>query len=168
VDILIAVNEQFPVEVREYLLDPSGADGPLLSIVHLGADYVVVNKPDGLLSAPGRGDHKFDSVKTRVQQVFPEANGSICIHRLDMDTSGLLVLALNRRSHRAISRQFEFRKTGKTYIAVLQGIVAEDEGAVELPLIVDWPNRPARWWITRKVDRRRRSTVCANVTKRGA
>ncbi|MCK4873748.1 MAG: RluA family pseudouridine synthase [Phycisphaerales bacterium] len=115
---------------------------PLLCVVHLGEDYVVVDKPAGLLSVPGRGPDKFDSVSARVRIVFPQATGSISVHRLDMDTSGLMVLGLTGRAHRGLSRQFEARKIGKTYIALLDGIVKEDEGAVDLPLVVDWPNRP--------------------------
>lgn len=105
-------------------------------------DYVVIDKPAGLLSVPGRGEEKRDSISFRVRQVFPQATGSISVHRLDMETSGLLVMALHARAHRALSRQFEARKTGKAYIAVLDGVVEEDEGAVDLPLIVDWPSRP--------------------------
>ena len=117
-------------------------EGPLLCVVYASWNYIVVDKPAGLLSVPGRGEDKRDSVSERVRYVFPEASGSISVHRLDMDTSGLMVLGLNRKAHRGLSRQFEMRKTGKTYIAILDGIVEEDEGAVDLPLIVDWPNRP--------------------------
>ncbi len=102
----------------------------------------MVDKPTGLLSVPGRGEHKRDSVVTRVLALYPTATGSISVHRLDQDTSGLMVLALNPQAHRALSRQFMHRKTGKRYEALLDGEVTDDEGKVELPLIVDWPNRP--------------------------
>jgi tRNA pseudouridine32 synthase / 23S rRNA pseudouridine746 synthase len=121
---------------------PDLAQGPLLCILHQGPDYLVIDKPAGVLSVPGRGDEKQDSISYRVRQVFPQASGSISVHRLDMDTSGLLVMALHARSHRGLSRQFEARKVGKSYIAVLDGVVEEEEGEVDLPLRVDWPNRP--------------------------
>jgi tRNA pseudouridine32 synthase/23S rRNA pseudouridine746 synthase len=91
---------------------------------------------------PGRGPDKQDSIASRVRAAFPEADGPISVHRLDLDTSGLMVLALTREAHRALSIQFMKRKTGKTYAAILDGRVADDRGAVDLPLIVDWPNRP--------------------------
>ncbi|MEN0021357.1 MAG: RluA family pseudouridine synthase [Planctomycetota bacterium] len=121
----------------------------LLTILDENDQYVVVDKPVGLLSVPGRGEHKLDSVTTRVRELYPDATGSVTVHRLDQDTSGIMVLALNAASHRALSRQFMHRKTGKRYEAILDGDVlpsdgpdGPDEGAVELPLIVDWPNRP--------------------------
>jgi tRNA pseudouridine32 synthase/23S rRNA pseudouridine746 synthase len=118
--------------------------GPLLCVLHCSQEhgYVVIDKPAGMLSVPGRGEEKRDSISFRVRQVFPQASGSISVHRLDMETSGLLVMALHARAHRGLSRQFEARKIGKSYIAVLEGIVETDEGKIELPLIVDWPNRP--------------------------
>ncbi|MCP3903934.1 MAG: RNA pseudouridine synthase [Planctomycetes bacterium] len=113
-----------------------------LVVVHRGEAYVVVDKPAGVHSVPGRGPEKQDSIATRVRAAFPEADGPISVHRLDLDTSGLMVLALTRAAHRALSIQFMKRKTGKTYAAILDGSVAEERGAVDLPLIVDWPNRP--------------------------
>lgn len=114
----------------------------LLRIVAETDRWVVVDKPVGLLSVPGRGEHKRDSVVTRVLELYPTATGSISVHRLDQDTSGLLVLALNPAAHRSLSRQFMHRKTGKRYEAILDGEVEGESGAVELPLVVDWPNRP--------------------------
>ena len=113
-----------------------------LDIVHVGDAYVVVNKPSGLHSVPGRGPDKQDSVRSRVMAAFPNADGPVSVHRLDLDTSGLMVLALTRDAHRALSKQFMNRKTGKTYDAILDGALADDRGAVDLPIIVDWPNRP--------------------------
>lgn len=103
---------------------------------------MVVEKPVGLLSVPGRGPDKTDCVRVRVEGMFPEATGSMTVHRLDMDTSGLMVFALSKKAHAKLSRQFEHRKTGKSYTALLAGDVEGDEGEVDLPLIVDWPNRP--------------------------
>lgn len=110
-----------------------------LDILYHDKDIVVLNKPNGLLSVPGRQDHMKDSLSRRVQQDFPAAT---VVHRLDMDTSGIMVMALNKAAHRHISRQFEKRQTSKSYIAHLYGDVSGDEGEIDLPLILDWPNRP--------------------------
>jgi tRNA pseudouridine32 synthase/23S rRNA pseudouridine746 synthase len=121
-----------------------------LCIWHASPAYAVIEKPAGLHSVPGRGPHKQDSVASRAVVAFPDARGSIIVHRLDLETSGLMVIARTSVAHRALSRQFMHRKTGKTYEAVLDGLVDADEGAVDLPLGVDWPNRPRQ-----KVDRER-------------
>ena len=111
-------------------------------VVDRGKRWVVVEKPHGLLSVPGRGEHKSDCVLARVQGMYPDATGPMTVHRLDMETSGLMVFAFSRPAHAKLQRQFQDRKVGKSYIAVLQGEVEADEGEVDLPLIVDWPNRP--------------------------
>lgn len=117
-----------------------------LCVHSIGDSYVIVDKPAGLPSVPRKGADTdpllADSVQSRIRECFPEADGPISVHRLDVDTSGLIVAALDRETHRALSRQFMHRKVGKSYTAVLIGSVQEDEGAVDLPLIVDWPNRP--------------------------
>lgn len=118
------------------------AEGP--EVIEQGERWVAVNKPSGLLSVPGRGEHKADCARSRVQAMFPDATGPMTVHRLDLETSGILLLALDKRAHVTLSRQFEKRKVEKKYIAVLDGHVANDEGAVNLPLIVDWPNRPKK------------------------
>jgi len=118
------------------------AEGP--DIIERGERWVAVNKPSGLLSVPGRGEHKADCARSRVQAMFPDATGPMTVHRLDLETSGILLLALDKRAHVTLSRQFEDRQVEKKYIAVLDGHVADDEGAVNLPLIVDWPNRPKK------------------------
>ncbi len=115
---------------------------PGLCVMHLGRDYIVVDKQPHTLSVPGRGEHKHDSIQSRIVDAFPEADGPITVHRLDWETSGLIVAALTRDTHRTLSRQFMNRKVGKSYVAILEGIVQPDRGAVDLPLIVDWPNRP--------------------------
>ncbi len=99
----------------------------------------MVDKPAGLLSVPGRGEHLADCLLTRVQVAFPTA---LLVHRLDRDTSGVMVFALTPHAQRHLSKQFEERKTKKTYVARVWGQVAEKTGTVDLPLIVDWPNRP--------------------------
>ena len=110
-----------------------------LDILYRDKDIVVLNKPSGLLSVPGRQDHMKDSLSLRVQERFPTAT---VVHRLDMDTSGVMLMALNKEAHRHISKQFEKRATEKSYIAILYGLVEQDEGEIDLPLILDWPNRP--------------------------
>ncbi|MCA9289785.1 MAG: RNA pseudouridine synthase [Phycisphaerales bacterium] len=119
-----------------------------LPLLHQGRTFAVVVKPAGLRTVPGRGDDRADSVETRLRALaatdahLPDLDGPVIVHRLDADTSGLLVVAFTRDAHQRLSRQFMHRKVGKTYIAVLDGTVRDDEGAIDLPLIVDWPNRP--------------------------
>lgn len=100
---------------------------------------VVLNKPSGLLSVPGKAPEHKDCLQLRVQRVFPTAT---IVHRLDMATSGIMVMALNLESHRAISKAFELRQTSKTYIARVHGKLQRNSGTIDLPLICDWPNRP--------------------------
>ncbi len=110
-----------------------------LAICHIDADLLVVDKPSGLLSVPGRGPGMDDNLASRVQARFP---GALTVHRLDMDTSGLLVMARNPAVHRALGRLFELRQVEKEYIAVVAGRVDDSEHSIALPLIADWPNRP--------------------------
>ncbi len=112
---------------------------PYLEIIYQDDDIVVLNKASGILSVPGRLPEHQDCLQHRVQRVLPTAT---IVHRLDMATSGLIIMALNKPAHVAISRQFEQRKTQKSYLARVFGIVEESEGSVDLPLICDWPNRP--------------------------
>jgi len=123
---------------------PEGQERPALELrlVHADQRYVVVDKPAGLLSVPGRGEDKADCAVARVRELFPEATGPMVVHRLDMDTSGLLVIALDASAQRDLSVQFQDRLTRKAYIALVAGEVDRDEGYVDLPLRVDWPNRP--------------------------
>ncbi|MGA9666943.1 MAG: RluA family pseudouridine synthase [Gallionella sp.] len=100
---------------------------------------MVVNKPAGLLTVPGRGADKMDSLTTRVQREFPDA---LCVHRLDMSTSGLLVLARGREMHGHLSRLFRERLVRKRYTAIITGRLQADFGEIDLPLGSDWPNRP--------------------------
>jgi tRNA pseudouridine32 synthase/23S rRNA pseudouridine746 synthase len=117
-------------------LPPEAAD---LAWVHVGADLVVADKPAGMLSVPGRGADKADCVWTRAQALFPDA---LIVHRLDLATSGLIVLARGVAMQRLISRRFETRQVGKQYVAVVAGWVAGERGEIDLPLAADWPNRP--------------------------
>ena len=110
-----------------------------LRVIHADHAIVVVDKPAGLLSVPGRGEHLADCLIARVQKAYPDA---LLVHRLDRDTSGIMVFALTRHAQRDLGAQFEGRKTKKTYRARLWGHLVPKEGRVDLPLIVDWPNRP--------------------------
>lgn len=113
-------------------------EGPL-SVLHRDEDLLLVDKPSGLLSVPGKPLEHRDCLEARVKAAFPEA---LLIHRLDLETSGVMVFALNPRAQKLINRQFERRIVKKTYIARVAGVVAKDEGEIDLPLIADWPNRP--------------------------
>jgi tRNA pseudouridine32 synthase / 23S rRNA pseudouridine746 synthase len=104
--------------------------------------FVVVNKPQGMLSVPGIGPLKQDCVISRVQAAFPAAAGPMMVHRLDMETSGLLVVALTPAVQRELSMQFERRKVEKSYIALLEGDVTQDSGEIRLPMRLDVDRRP--------------------------
>lgn len=110
-----------------------------LEILYHDAQILVVNKPAGLLSVPGRGEHLADCLLARVQAAFPEA---LLVHRLDRDTSGVMIFAVTPHAQRHLSMQFEKRSTRKVYVARLEGHLEPRAGEVDLPLIVDWPNRP--------------------------
>jgi tRNA pseudouridine32 synthase/23S rRNA pseudouridine746 synthase len=110
-----------------------------IEVVYEDAHVVAVNKPTGLLSVPGKGEHLSDCMLSRVIVAFPEA---LLVHRLDRDTSGVMVFALTPHAQRSMSMQFEARRTKKAYVACVAGEVQESEGEIDLPLIVDWPNRP--------------------------
>ena len=110
-----------------------------LEILHHDAQILAVNKPAGLLSVPGRGEHLADCLLSRVQLAFPEA---LLVHRLDRDTSGIMVFALTKEGQRKMGRMFEVKRVKKRYIAQVHGEVSEPAGVIDLPLIVDWPNRP--------------------------
>jgi tRNA pseudouridine32 synthase/23S rRNA pseudouridine746 synthase len=113
-----------------------------LRIVLQGERFVVVDKPSGMLSVPGKGPDKQDCVPARVRAMFPEATGPLVVHRLDMETSGLLVLGLDEEAQRELSGQFERRETEKKYLALLEGAVAQDSGEVSLPIRLDVERRP--------------------------
>lgn len=115
-------------------------------LVHADDSLLVLDKPAGLLSVPGRGEDKQDCLSTRVQQRYPE---TLVVHRLDMATSGLLLMARSRSVQRELSRAFASREVHKTYEAVVQGRVtgpagADGWGVIDLPIAVDWPRRPIR------------------------
>jgi tRNA pseudouridine32 synthase/23S rRNA pseudouridine746 synthase len=108
-------------------------------VLHEDLDMVVLNKPGGLLSVPGRTPELFDSALTRVRETHP---GAQAVHRLDLGTSGVLVVATRRKAEAELRRQFQERLTRKVYLALVRGVMTGDAGQVDLPLICDWPNRP--------------------------
>ncbi|KJZ19288.1 pseudouridine synthase [Loktanella sp. S4079] len=110
-----------------------------LVVLHDDHEVLLVDKPSGLLSVPGKGEHLADCLMSRVQAVFPQA---LLVHRLDRDTSGVMIFALTAHAQRHLGLQFEKRQTKKTYVARVSGELGEKTGTVDLPLIVDWPNRP--------------------------
>jgi len=100
-----------------------------------------VDKPAGLLSVPGRGEGKRDCAAARVQAKYSDA---LIVHRLDMATSGLLLMARGAGMQRRMSAAFAGREVAKRYVAVVAGVIADDEGTIDLPIAADWPNRPKR------------------------
>lgn len=108
-------------------------------ILHIDDTLIVICKPPGLLSQPGRRPEKWDSVITRLKPQFPDA---VVVHRLDEPTSGLMMLARGYPMSSGLSRSFRERRVNKRYVAIVNGILATDEGSIDFPLIADWPNRP--------------------------
>ena len=113
-------------------------DAPLRTI-HVDHQILLVEKPAGLLSVPGKGAHLADCLMSRIRGAYPEA---LLVHRLDRDTSGIMVFALTHHAQSHLGKQFEKREVKKTYVARVWGRVEERTGTVNLPLAVDWPNRP--------------------------
>lgn len=105
--------------------------------VYIDAHLLVLDKPQGLLSVPGRTEP--DCLSARAQALWPDA---LVVHRLDQATSGLFVMARGAQAQRRLGRAFETRQVHKTYVAVVEGSLADDAGEVTLPLAADWPNRP--------------------------
>ncbi len=110
-----------------------------LEVLHEDHQILVVDKPAGLLSVPGKGPELADCLLARVQAAFPTA---LLVHRLDRDTSGVMVFALTPHAQRHLGLQFERRKVRKSYVARVWGRLEPKTGTVDLPIIVDWPNRP--------------------------
>ncbi|WP_419785584.1 RluA family pseudouridine synthase [Pseudodesulfovibrio sp.] len=113
-----------------------------LTILFSDDHLVVVDKPSGLLSVPGKGEANQDCVVSRVRSLFPECIEQPSVHRLDQDTSGLLLLALTTSAHRNLSKQFMDRLVGKRYVALLEGVLGETGGVVELKFRLDPDDRP--------------------------
>jgi len=100
---------------------------------------LVVNKPAGLLTVPGRGEGKADCLITRMQKIFSDA---LIVHRLDMATSGLVLLARGAEMQRQLSQIFSEREVQKSYVALVSGRILNEVGEINLPLLADWSNRP--------------------------
>lgn len=139
------------MEERPYHLPPP-CNEPL-QVLYQDDCLVIVNKPAFLLSVPGRGPLKQDSVQHRLAALFDDIR---LLHRLDLDTSGLMVFARGAAAQKYLARHFQERKVGKEYRARVAGIVGPDQGEVELPIICDWENRPrqkisdeGKWALTR-------------------
>ncbi|HNM22604.1 MAG TPA: pseudouridine synthase [Rhodocyclaceae bacterium] len=118
--------------------------GTAFHLLYADAHLLVLDKPAGLLAVPGRGEDKQDCLSARVQAVYPDA---LIVHRLDMATSGLLVMARGAAAQSILSKAFAQRQVSKRYIAVVAGhlplpATPDGWGLIDLPLIVDWPNRP--------------------------
>ncbi len=111
-------------------------------LVHAGDGYAVLDKPAGVLSVPGKGENNKRCVLDWVRGQFPGASGPLVVHRLDMDTSGLLVVALTARAQRELSAQFEQQRVSKAYVALVEGRPPRDDGFVSVPLRTDYANRP--------------------------
>jgi tRNA pseudouridine32 synthase/23S rRNA pseudouridine746 synthase len=122
---------------------------PELDVVFVDDHLVILNKPSGLLSVPGRGEDKQDCLIARAQSQWPEA---LTVHRLDMATSGLMVIARGPETQRKLSHAFEIREVSKSYEAIVSGVLqaqatdpadpAERWQDIQMPVLIDWPNRP--------------------------
>lgn len=121
------------------MLEYTPPTDPWIDIVYQDDDILVVNKPSGLLSVPGRAPEHHDSMWSRLVLEYPEIQ---VVHRLDMSTSGLMLLAKHKDAERSLKKQFQYRLTHKIYYARVWGYVDKPEGLIDLPLICDWPNRP--------------------------
>jgi tRNA pseudouridine32 synthase / 23S rRNA pseudouridine746 synthase len=118
---------------------PIQPDDAPLRVIHADAAILVVDKPAGLLSVPGRGEDKADCLIARLRARYPSV---LLVHRLDRDTSGVMVFALTPQAQAHLGRQFEARTVDKRYVALVAGAPEGGKGRVDLPLVVDWPNRP--------------------------
>ena len=131
----VSTKGRLPLPARREFIYAPPSDS--LNFLHIDDDIIVVDKPAGLLSVPGR--ELPDCLQTRLLELHPD---SLLVHRLDMATSGIMVFARNKAAQRHLGLQFERRHTSKSYIARVNGSVAGDTGRINLPLIADWPNRP--------------------------
>ena len=137
---------------------------PDLDVIHLDDRVLVLNKPSGLLSVPGIGPDNQDCLARRAETRFP---GARIIHRLDRDTSGVLVLALDADGHRDLSRQFEQRRVEKSYLAVAAGLLANDTGRIDLPLRKDMDSSPTPRYIVDHEQGRAAETLYRVVERDG-
>lgn len=113
-------------------------EGPLV-LLHADADVLVVDKPPGLLSVPGKLEGRQDCLMARLVAEYPEA---LLVHRLDCDTSGVMIFARHKTAQGFLGQEFEKRRAAKTYVARVWGRIGAEAGRVDLPICADWPNRP--------------------------
>lgn len=132
---------------------------PYLSVRYVDQDILIVSKQSGILSVPGRTDDLADCIQLRIQKDYPNA---LIVHRLDLETSGVMVMARNPAAHRHLGRQFEMRCVEKTYVARVWGRVEGRTGVIDAPLIRDWPNRPRQ-----KIDHQQGRSAKTNWTVLG-
>ncbi len=130
--------------------------GEPLRVLYQDEALLVLDKPSGLLSVPGKSPDHADCLETRAKEQFDDA---LLVHRLDMETSGVFIMARNKGVQRHLGLQFERRKVNKTYLARVAGHIGEPEGRIDLPLICDWPNRPKQ-----KVDHENGKQAITNWT----
>ncbi|MCU0815893.1 MAG: pseudouridine synthase [Cypionkella sp.] len=123
-------------DLPDFTYDPP--DVPL-AFVHEDAQVLVMDKPAGLLTVPGKLEGRQDCLISRLQAARWDA---LVVHRLDCDTSGVIIFARTKAAQGALGQEFEYRRAKKTYVARVAGEVAEDRGHIDLPLCADWPNRP--------------------------
>lgn len=139
--LLPALLDGLEVAPPRPLISPPNPRGTL-QFLAMDDALVVVDKPAGLLSVPGRGESATDSVQTRLRRRFPHAVGPLVVHRLDLDVGGALVACLDLDSYRGVQAQFAARTVAKRYVAIIDGMVEQDAGVIELPLRVDLDDRP--------------------------
>ncbi|WP_408582563.1 pseudouridine synthase [Myroides odoratimimus] len=130
--------EGLEVDDNPLLINPA-LNRPI-EVVYEDEYFAIVNKPEDFLSVPGI--YILDSVYERMKLRYPNATGPLIVHRLDMPTSGILIIAKDKDSHKALQSQFIKKSLEKRYVAILDGIIAEDEGIIELPLRIDFDDRP--------------------------
>ena len=136
--ILAHILIDIPMDANPFVVN--AAEGKELEVVFEDAYLALVNKPAEFLSVPGK--QVTDSVFDRVKKLYPDASGPLVVHRLDMSTSGLLLIAKSSEIHKNLQSQFIKRKVKKRYLALLDGLLKEDKGIIDLPLRVDLDNRP--------------------------
>lgn len=136
--ILVHMLEGIDTDKNPLLINP--AMGKTIDIVYQDDVMLVINKPAEFLSVPGKNIQ--DSVYLRMKQSYPRATGPLIVHRLDMSTSGLMLIALSKEVHKSLQRQFIKRTVKKRYVALLDGLLTEDKGIIDLPLRVDLDDRP--------------------------
>lgn len=125
----------------ELMAQPLPVIAPGLAILHVDDELIVLNKPAGLLCVPGRGPGKQDCLATRAAELYP---GALVVHRLDMATSGLVVMARTSLVQRYLSAAFAQRRVSKRYTAIVAGKLPTLRGLINAPIAVDWPRRPLR------------------------